>query len=175
MSNTKILVLKSTLALNSSLPQQQLTDYSNMYFDLNENEVNIPNIDWIDKSSFEEELDNLRLFMRQNKNKLKGELLVYVKDEDNNITFQGRYKLTTSQVLFEQCELNVLVKKQKKEKSKALTETEKLDLFREYWEKKQRVPGKSEVYNGFRIGAFFNNLMKNQNTIQLLNQIMEHN
>ena len=170
---SKVLVLSSKLSLNSSLAQQNISEFNSMYFDIDDDKITVPNIDWFDKNSFEEELDNLRVFIRQIKNKIKGELLVYVKDGDN--TYQGRYKLMTNQVIFEQCELNVLVKKQKSEKAKALTESEKLELFREYWEKKQTVPGKSEVYNGFRIGAFFNTMMKNQNTIELINQIMNDN
>ena len=170
---SKVLVLSSKLSLNSSLAQQNISEFNSMYFDIDDDKITVPNIDWFDKNSFEEELDNLRVFIRQIKNKIKGELLVYVKDGDN--TYQGRYKLMTNQVVFEQCELNVLVKKQKSEKAKTLTESEKLELFREYWEKKQTVPGKSEVYNGFRIGAFFNTMMKNQNTIELINQIMENN
>lgn len=170
---SKVLVLSSKLSLNSSLAQQNISEFNSMYFDIDDDKITVPNIDWFDKNSFEEELDNLRVFIRQIKNKIKGELLVYVKDGDN--TYQGRYKLMTNQVIFEQCELNVLVKKQKSEKAKTLTESEKLELFREYWEKKQTVPGKSEVYNGFRIGAFFNTMMKNQNTIELINQIMNDN
>lgn len=171
MSDTKVLVLKSTLMLNSTLPQQRYADYSNMYFDVNENNVIVPIVDWIDRASFEEELDSLRVFIRQNKNKIKGEILVYVKDSD--VTYQGRYKVTTAKFTFDQCELSVMVKKKQKEKQKTLTEEEKLDLFRDYWEKKREIPGKNEVYNGFRIGVFYTNMMKNQNTIQLLNQIME--
>lgn len=170
---SKVLVLSSKLSLNSSLAQQNISEFNSMYFDIDDDKITVPNIDWFDKNSFEEELDNLRVFIRQVKNKIKGELLVYVKDGDN--IYQGRYKLMTNQVVFEQCELNVLVKKQKSEKAKTLTESEKLELFREYWEKKQTVPGKSEVYNGFRIGAFFNTMMKNQNTIELINQIMNDN
>lgn len=167
---SKVLVLSSKLALSSSLTQQAMSEFSSMYFDIDEDKIAVPNIDWFDKSSFEDELDNLRVFVRQCKSRVKGELLVYVKDGDNIL--QGRYKLTTSQVMFEQCELKVLVQKQKGEKAKTLTESEKLELFRKFWEEKQTIPGKSEVYNGFRIGAFFNNMMKNQNTIELINEIM---
>lgn len=170
---SKVLVLSSKLSLNSSLPQQIMSEFSSMYFDINEDKITIPNIDWFDKNSFEEDLDNLRVFARQIKNKVKGELLVYVKEGDN--VYQGRYKLMTNQTLFEQCELNVLVKKQKGEKKETLTESQKLELFKEYWEKKQTVPGKNEVYNGFRVGSFFHTMMKNQNTIELINQIMGNN
>ena len=168
--DAKVMVLSAKLTLNTTLPQQVLAEFSNMYFDIIDEVVTVPVIDWFGKESFEEELDNLRAFLHQAKTRVKGEVLVYVKEEDE--VYQGRYKLTTSQMNFERCDLNITVKKQKAEKPKTLTEAEKLDLFREYWEKKQAVPGKSEVYKGFRIGAFYNTMMKNQNTIELLNQIM---
>lgn len=172
--DSKVLVLSTKLTLESSVPQQYLSEFSSMYFDITENEVVVPSIDWFGKDSFEEELDNVKAFAKQVKNKLKGEVLVYVKEGEDTL-YQGRYKVSPKEIEFEQCELNVSVKKQKAEKAKTLTDSEKLDLFREYWEEKQKVPGKSEVYKGFRIGTFFNSMMKNQNTIEVLNQIMAEN
>lgn len=170
--DSKVLVLASKLTLESSISQQHLSEYSNMYFDIVENEITVPNVDWFNKTTFDEELDNLRIFVKQIKNKIKGEILVYVKENEERV-YQGRYKVTPKEIYFEQCELNINVKKEKGEKPKTLTDAEKLDLFREYWEEKQTTPGKSEVYKGFRIGAFFVNMMKNQNTIEILNQIMD--
>ena len=169
--DSKVLVLSSKLTLDSSITQQHLSEFSNMYFDIVENEVVVPNIDWFDRATFEDELDELRVFIKQVKNKIKGEILVYVKEGEDN-TYQGRYKVSPKEIEFEQCELNIAVKKQKPEKQKMLTEAEKIDLFREFWDEKQTVPGKNEVYKGFRIGTFFNSMMKNQNTIEILNQIM---
>lgn len=168
--DSKVLVLKSKITLASSLSQQILSEFNNDYFAIEENNVFVPEIDWFSKESFEEELDNLRVFAKRLKNKIKGDVLVYVKEQDN--IYQGRYKVSQTKIDFEQCELNVNVKKEKAEKTKPLTESEKLDLFREYWDKKQEAPGKSEVYKGFRIGAFYTTMMKNQNTIEVMNQIM---
>lgn len=169
--NSKVFVLTTKLTLDSTISQQHLSEFNNMYFAIDENSISVSNVDWFNKDSFEEELDNLITFIKQIKNKIKGEILVYVKDGDD-VFYQGRYKVSTKAIDFEQCELNINVKKAKGEKPKTLTEAEKLDLFREYWEEKQKVPGKSEVYKGFRLGTFFVNMMRNQNTIEVLNQIM---
>ena len=171
--NDRVLVLSTKLTLDTSLSNEMIEEFSSLFFDINESEVTVPCCDWIDKASFEEDFDNLRVFARQIKNKLKGDVLVYVRNAETDTVTQGRYKCMAKEITFEECELNISIKKGLKEKPKALTEEEKIALFREYWELKHQIPGKSETYKGFRIGTFFNTMMKNQNMIEILNNIMK--
>lgn len=171
MSSGKVLVLACRIKFNSTVNEQALSNYNNNYFDILENEVNISNIDWFDKESFEEEIENLITFSHEIKNKIKGDVLVYVKGTDDGVE-TGKYHITSKGSKFSTCDVNITVKQERKEKPKQLTEDEKIALFKEYWEKKHSAPGKNEIYKGFRIGSFYSTAMKNEDLITALKMIM---
>lgn len=171
MNSSKVLVLACKIKFNSTVNELALSNYNNNYFDVLENEVNVSNIDWFDKESFEEEIENLITFSQEIKNKIKGDVLVYVKGSDDSVE-TGRYHITSKGSKFSSCDVNITVRQEKKEKPKQLTEDEKIALFREYWDKKHSAPGKNEVYKGFRIGNFYTTAMKNEDLITALKGIM---
>ena len=171
MNSEKVLVLSCKVNFNSTVNEQALSNYNNNYFEVLENEVNIANIDWFDKGSFEEEIGSLIAFSGEIKNKIKGDVLVYTKYSDDRVE-TGKYHITTKGLKYSPCDVSISVRKEKKEKPKQLTEEEKIALFREYWEKKHSAPGKSEIYKGFRIGSFYATAMKNEDLIAALKGIM---
>lgn len=167
-----VMVLKANLSFTSSIPQQYVEEFSNCYFGIcDDGNVTVPLMSWFERRGFEEELDELLHFAKQIKNKVKGEIIVCSREGDN--MQEGRYKITRGQHEYEPCEININVRKAKVMTSKPLTEEEKLNLFREFWKLKHAVPKSSEVYKGFRIGSFFTSMMKNQNAISIMNDIMK--
>lgn len=168
-----VMVLKANLSFASSIPQQYVEEFSNCYFGIcGDGNVTVPLMSWFERHGFEEELDELLHFAKQIKNKAKGEIIVCSREGDN--MQEGRYKIARGQYEYEPCEININVRKSKVTASKPLTEEEKLNLFREFWKQKRVVPKPSEVYKGFRIGTFFTSMMKNQNAISIMNDIMKN-
>lgn len=166
-----IMVMSSKLTLNNSLTPGQISKFSNLYFSIGENTVEVPLFEWLDEVRFVEELDHLKFYVMNLKNKIKGEMYVTKKDRDGNIS-QGKFKISNN-ISYESCELCIMPRKNKEEKSKPLTEEEKIELFREYWNTKGKLPAKSEVYKGFRIGQFYAMLVKNGATLELLSDILD--
>lgn len=169
--NDKVLVLSTKLAFKNSVPDTLLSEWSSDYFEITEADVQVTSVDWFDKDDFEDAINKLQAFGKRIKNKVKGDILVFVKSEDESVR-TGKYKLSTSKNSFEECDLAISVKREVKAKPKQLTENEKIDLFRDYWNEKNKEPSKGEVYKGFRIGTFYASAMKNENVIELLRQIM---
>lgn len=164
------MVMAAKLTLNNTLSSDQVGRFSNLYYGVSTESVDVPMFEWLDDSRFMDETDRLRSYVKGLKNKVKGELYVTKKDKDGNVT-QGKIKIGAN-VTFEPCELCVMPKKEKGDKPKPLTEEEKVLLFREYWESKGVLPAKSEVYKGFRIGQFYAMLLKNGTTLDMLSDII---
>ena len=168
----KVLVLACKVAFRSTINEESISSFTNDYFELEDNQVNVSMVDWFDQGNFEEQIDNLITFAREIKNKIKGDVLVYVKGADDSVT-TGKYHITTKEWGFSRCDINITVRQDKKEKPKQLTEEEKVALFREYWDSKHTAPAKNEIYKGFRIGAFYTTAMKNEDLIAALKDIMQ--
>lgn len=169
---SKVLVLACKVSFRSTINEESISSFTNDYFELNDNMVNISMIDWFDQGNFEEQIDNLITFSREIKNKIKGDVLVYVKGSDDSV-MSGKYHITSKEWGFIRCDINISVRQDKKEKPKQLTEEEKVALFREYWDVKHTAPAKNEIYKGFRIGAFYTSAMKNEDLIAALRDIMQ--
>ena len=170
MSN-KIMIVSAKLTLNNSLTPDQISKFSNLYWSVSSESVEIPMFEWLDEGRFMSETDGMRNYIKNLKNKVKGELFVTRKDKDDNIG-QGKIKIGSG-VTFEPCEFTIMLKKNKDDKPKPLTEEEKILLFREYWETKGVLPAKTEVYKGFKIGQFYAMLVKNGTTLDMLSDILE--
>lgn len=166
-----IMVMSSKLTFNNSLTSEQISKFSNLYFNIGVNDAEAPLFEWLDEARFMEELDHLKFYIKNIKNKIKGEMYVTKKDKDCNLT-QGKIKISSS-ILYEPCELCIMPKRNKDEKAKPLTEDEKIELFREYWNLKGTLPAKSEIYKGFRIGQFYATLVKNGTTLGMLSDILD--
>ena len=166
------MIMSSKLELNNSMTSDQIKGFSNLYFNITANNVEAPLFEWIDDDRFMNELDRLKIYAKNLKNKVKGEIYVTKKDKDGNLS-QGKIKVASA-VSYEPCELAIMPKKNKDEKSKPLTEEEKIQLFREFWETKGVLPAKTEVYKGFRIGQFYSTLIKNGATLDMLSDILEN-
>lgn len=169
--DSKVLILSSKVSLNTTIPKDKLSEYNNDYFVIEEDSVQIPCSDWFNKNLFEESMISLQKYIHDNKNKIKGMILVFVKENDE--IHHGVYVINSKKILFEPCEFNITIKKRHQQTQKQFTDDEKLNLFREYWHTKHDVPGKTEVYKGFKIGQYYTSMMKNMNTIEIMNQIME--
>jgi len=108
------------------------------------------------------ELKILARIVKRQQTKIRGELYC-VKD---GVT--GKYKGLD----FEECEISVSTKR-KSEPKKRLTEDDKVRLFQEYWGKKHKEPTKSEIYNEFRIGAWYGGIGKNKMLHEEIVEIMK--
>ena len=172
MTDSKVLVLACKILFKSTVNESNISSFVNDYFELNENGVSVNSVDWFDRENFENEIDNLIAFSKEIKNKIKGDVLVYVKNEDDSVV-TGRYKISTKEWKYSNCDVNITVKQKQKEKPKILTENEKIALFKEYWDNKHAAPKKSEIYKGFHIGQFYTSAMKNEDLIAALKDIMQ--
>ncbi len=166
----RILILSSKVNFKSDVPAQLLTDWNNDYFAITGNEAEVSTVDWIEKTHFEESMSAVRTFGKRIKNRVKGEILVFLRSETEEVR-TGKYKISSSKITFEECDLNISVRKSNKEKGKSLTEEEKIELFREYWNEKHKEPAKNEVFKNFRIGTFYATAMKNNAIAETLRQI----
>lgn len=167
----KILVLACKIKFRNTVNEQNISAFNNDYFELGENDVNVSIVDWIDQHDFEEQVDNLIAFSREIRNKIKGDVLVYIRGSDDSVA-TGKYHVGSKEWGFTRCDINISVKQPSKDKPKQLTEEEKIALFREYWQAKHTVPGKNEIYKGFKIGGFYSTAMKNEDLIAALKDIM---
>ena len=166
----RVLILSTKLNFKSDVPEALLNEWTNDFFNIDGHEAIINNVDWFDKTRFEASVAALQTFGKRIKNKVKGDVLVFVKGDDDSVR-TGKYKLTTSKITFEECELNISIRRELKQKPKSLSEEEKIELFRTYWNEKHKEPTKNEVYRNFRIGAFYANAMKNKDIAEMLHQI----
>ena len=171
-TSTKILVLACKLQFRSTINETSIESFNNDFFELTDNGVSVNGIDWFEQDHFQEEIENLIAFSREIKNKIKGVVLVYVRSPNDNIE-TGKYHITSKEWSYSPCEINISVKAKEKEKPKVLTESEKLALFKEYWDTKKTAPKKNEIYKGFRIGTFYTSAMKNEDLIAALKDIMQ--
>ena len=172
MTDTKVLVLACKIGFKSTINESSITSFVNDYFELSDNGVNINSVDWFDKDNFEAELDSLITFSKEIKNKIKGDVLVYVKHSDDSVQ-TGRYKLSSKEWTYSNCDISISVKQKDKQKPKVLSENEKIALFKEYWDNRHSAPKKSEIYKGFHIGQFYTSAMKNEDLIAALKDIMQ--
>ena len=167
----KILVLACRIKFKNTVDETKIGSFSNDYFEISENEINASIIDWVEQGRFEEQVENLIAFSREIKNKISGDVLVYVRSPNDAIN-TGKYHITTKEWGFTKCDINISVRKPAKDKPKQLTDPEKLALFREYWQAKHSAPAKNEIYKGFKVGLFYTSAMKNEDLITALKDIM---
>lgn len=171
MARVDIFVVSTKLNLNTSPTEDQLRTFNSDYCVIEDNgTVSIPGYVWINRNSFEDDLDHLLESIRRFKLHIRGEILVYVR-EDGNVT-TGRYKVTNRHHPFESVALNISVRKAMGEKAKTLSEQEKLELFRSYWNEKSQPPGRNEVYKGFQIGRYYATMIRNGESFRLIEEIM---
>ena len=166
----KILVLSTKLGFKSDVPDTMLGEWTNDYFDIVGHEAIVGGIDWFDRTRFEASLTALQSFGKRIKNKVKGDILVFVKGGDDSVR-TGKYKVSASKITFEECELNISIRREIKQKANPLSENEKIELFRTYWNEKHKEPSKNEVFHNFRIGTFYATAMKNKEVADVLHQI----
>ena len=168
--SAQVMPISIKLTLKNSFTPEQLQTFSNLYFDSTDNNIVISLFEWYDKDTFERELTNLLSYVKTNKNKCSGEILVNIR-ENETIT-QGQYKVR-SKFEFSPCDLVISLRKPKQQ-TKGLSEEEKIKIFKKYWDAKHSVPAKNEVYEGFRIGQFYSSLLKNDAAFKVLNEIMQN-
>jgi len=167
----KVLILACHIKFRSTVDESKISNFSNDYFELSENEINASVVDWVEQERFEEQIDNLIAFSREIRNKITGDVLVYVRSSTDAIN-TGKYHITSKEWGYTKCDINISVKKPASDKPKQLTEAEKIAKFREYWEAKHEAPAKNEIYKGFKVGQFYTTAMKNQDLITALRDIM---
>lgn len=172
VKSTQVLVLACKLQFKSSIDDVNIESFNNDFFELTDNGVSVNGIDWFDRDHFQEEIENLITFSREIRNKIKGVILVYIKSPNDSVE-TGKYHITTKEWSYSPCEINISVRSKEKERPKTLTESEKLALFKEYWDTKKTAPRKNEIYKNFRIGAFYTAAMKNEDLITALKDIMQ--
>jgi len=165
----RVFILTTKLNFDSQFSEADIEEFSASYFDLVDAELTVPIADWIDKDAFDEEFDNIRAWAKDKKNKLKGCVFAFVSEGDETYTI--KYKVSTTKITCDRCEINITERRPQKEKAKALTEDEKIEMFRKYWDEKNKLPSKSEVYKGFRIGTFYHTVLKNSGIAEQLNKI----
>lgn len=166
------MVLNSKLLFKNSFTNEQIDKYNNDYFEITEEIPKVSCYEWFDKGRFDEAVRELIKFAKQWKNKITGELVVICKGEDDDKVISGRYKLKKD-IEFEECDVNITLRKSR-EKAKVLTEDEKIALCKDYAKNKKKIPGKSEVYKGFKIGSFYHTLSKNSTLFQHVEEVMKN-
>ncbi len=163
------MILQLKLPLKNTLDSDSLSQFSNTFFELTENQAITPMFEWYDRSVFDRELEAMMQWLKKRKNKITGEMLVALKQD--GVVSEGRY-IVRSKLSFENCDITMNVKRSKPA-TKPLTDTEKLALFKEYWEQKHEIPKQSEVFKGFRIGSFYATLIKSESWMSQLQTIMQ--
>lgn len=167
---THLFPLAVSLAFRSSLPEQAVTDLNAIhFFVVTPERISLFVQDWIDKRTFEEELETIMSISKKYKCKMRGYIMCRIREGD--VYGDIAYKIS-SKIKLKRCEFSISIKREKSEAAKVLTEEEKLAVFREYWNRKHTIPQKSEVYKDFKIGLYYSTADKSSLTMEALRGIM---
>ena len=168
------MIISSNVQFKDSIPLDVAETYAESSFTVTENDVTIPLYEWYKEDTFNAELDELYAFCRDTKSKVKGNIFLVRKANDDVGTdlVQHCIKLGTKSYKMDECSFIISVRSNKPKK-KSLTEDEKVALFKEYWESKHQVPPPKEVYKDFRIGAFYESCKRNGDMLHVLTLITE--
>lgn len=167
----KVMVLENKMRFKNSVPKEIIDKFTNNLFVISENKLELTLFEWFDKGTF---LANAEAFIKDsksNKNRILGDLIVTIKNSDN-VLQSGKYSVSKGKFKFEPCSIHIAAKNDKEAK-KPLTDEEKFKLYKEFWDLKHITPNKSDVYKDFRIGAFYAGLLKNDNSLKIVNDLMK--
>ena len=165
---SKVLVLSSKLQFKNSFPSDVISKFSNPLFTLSDNTLEITLFEWYDKDTLDNYLQDAIQFGKQLKNSLTGDLIVSIKNEN---TQTAKYHVSRNKFIVEDCDVLITTRKHT-EKKKLLTDSEKITLFKEYWDLRHTLPDKNEVYKEFKIGLYYMNLAKNDELFKLINEVI---
>lgn len=169
-----VMVIHHDIKFKDTLTTEQVEIYAESSFTITEDRVIIPQYVWFKEEFFTADLDELYAFCTDEKVKVKGNIFIVRKqsDDDEFEPTQQHIKIGVKGYEIEDCSFNVTLRHSNNgEKKKALTEEEKIALFKEYWEKKRKIPPPKEVYKDFRIGTFYNTCKKNGDLLNVMNTI----
>lgn len=170
------MILQYDAKLSNSLSVDQVNNYPPLYVQLSVDGLKFNTYEWIDSQRFDNELDKLIKYMRTIKNKIKCELVVVKKDEIGDsgeyVMKHGKYRIN-NKVKFEDCDINIVVKKDGVKSGNKITLEDKIKIFHEYWDEKHKLPDANEIYKDFKIGLFYANCVKNKTTLNMIESIMK--
>lgn len=172
-----VMVIACDVKFSDSLRSDQLDSFNEEYgdssFELSEDGLYMPMYEWFQQQFFEADLDELYEFCRSEHVKLKGNIYMIKREVKDGDYQQVHVKLGSKVYEMIDCTFSINVRKGGANKRKVLSNDDKLALFKEYWESKQRIPNSNEVYKDFRIGSFYATCKKNSDMMDSLNSILK--
>lgn len=167
---TQVFPLAVQLDFKSSLPEPVLEELDTIrLFSVSPEHVSMLVQEWIDKTTFEEELEAIMSTLKRRKLKGHGQIMCRIREGE---TYGDIVYKVGSKIAIKRCEFSIVVKREKTEAPVALTDEEKLALFRDFWQNKHAIPQKSEVYKDFKIGMYYSTADKSSNTMEAIRGIM---
>ena len=112
-------------------------------------------------------LDEISSYAKRNKNPVKGTVIV----RDSDGLFQ-QFKVNRNGYKKDGCDINISIKNAK-DKKKALTFNEKMDLLRNYVTEHHQLPESTTTVNDCKLGAFVKKLGIDEEHVQEFAQIKE--
>lgn len=127
---------------------------------------------WFDYDAYMNSLQQFREERKRSNNPVNGKLVVAVRDEHDKVHHES-VRITKNKIVVKPCKVNITVKNEK-DKQPAKSEDEKLGLLKAYWDEHGTLPAKNTMYEGFRLGAFCQQLLRQKHNIQTAESIIEN-
>lgn len=166
----QIMVIASNVSFSETLTLDQVDGFPNIGFKCDENGVYPVMYEWYQRSGFERDLDEMYEYVKDERLKVKGTIFAVKREGENSDPQQVCIKLDRKGYEYIECSFNVSMRSDKPKK-KSLKLEDKLALFKEYWTKHHKVPGPSEIYKDFKVGAFYKTCQKNSEVMEQVNEI----
>ena len=175
------IILQQNIIFGTSLTSEQMDEISRtnalfcpLEFTDDGASVVIQNGDWTSIHNVLFSVESIRSVCRKNKVQLKGNVYMIVRYPKDPVLKNAVIKVNSRYPVFSECKIKVTAVAEKKQDSaKKLTDEEKMELFREFYEEHQKIPEKNEVYKDFKVGQFYNVAMKNKELVDQIKEITE--
>ena len=172
------IIVQQSITFGTSLSEQQTTEIigycPDITFSDDNSSATIVFNDWTVMSTILRAVESIRTICKRDKITIKGNVFCLVRESPNAQIRSGVIKINTRHPVFTECQYKVTVLAEKKENDgKKLTNDEKMQLFREYYEEHHKIPEKKEMYKDFKVGQFYEAAMKNKDMVTQIDEIME--
>lgn len=171
------LIIQQQIQFGTSLTEQQIEQIGQftdrIVFENDNSSARILFNDWEPCSRIIDAVEAIRSICKRDKVAIKGN--VYMIQRDSNVAeiTTGVIKINSRHPVFTECQYKITVLAEKKEAdAKKLTNDEKMELFRQYYEEHRKLPEKKEVYKEFKVGQFYDAAMKNKNMVSQIDEIV---
>lgn len=166
----QIMVIASNIRFSDTLTSEQVDNFPNISFGVEEDGLYPLMYEWYRRNQFDVDLDEMYEYCKRDKIKPKGSLFAVIRESEDNDVQQVCVKLDAKGYEYIEGTFCITMKKEGTKK-KTLKLEEKLELFREFWNRNRRIPNPSEIYKDFKIGSFYKTCIKNAEAMESLNEI----